>query len=416
MTAPAFDPRPLVEPVDRAAARAYVQELRRTGRAPSGPGAVGIVVGIVVGSVFLFMFGSVFVGIFGTMLSLVSTSQGGFAGLFAVVPIVFLLLVLAGIGFAVWRLARGGSAERWYRLDRFAQANGMSWHPVSANPPLPGMVFAQGSSRKATDVVRGTRPRFVEFGNYQYTTGSGKEQTTHHWGYVALKLSTPLPHIVLDATSNNALFGSNLPASFDKAQRLSLEGDFDRHFALYCPRGYERDALYLFTPDIMARFVDHAAALDVEIVDDWMFLYARRDFSTLDPATWAWLFSVVGAFLDKFAQWERWRDDRLTGAPSTPVATPDAGPDAVFARVDAHVAAVPADALADAPAVAQAGAGLPFAAPASALRPPPGVAAEGRRLKRGVPWPAVILFGAVLSFWLLMQTGVFGVILGSLLR
>ena len=52
---------------------------------------------------------------------------------------------------------------------------------------------------------------------------------------------------------------------------------------------------------------------DVEIVDDWLFLYAKRDFSTLDPATWAWLFSVVGALLGKLAQWERWRDDRLTG-------------------------------------------------------------------------------------------------------
>ena len=31
----------------------------------------------------------------------------------------------------------------------------------------------------------------------------------------------------------------------------------------------------------MARFIDHAAALDVEIVDDWLFLYGRR--AVLDP-------------------------------------------------------------------------------------------------------------------------------------
>ena len=128
---------------------------------------------------------------------------------------------------------------------------------------------------------------------------------------MAIKLDVPLPHIVLDARSNNGLFGSNLPATFDKDQRLSLEGDFDQHFSLYCPEGYERDALYLFTPDIMARFIDNAAALDVEIVDDWLFLYGKREFSGLDPATWAWLFSVVAALLDKFAQWSRWRDERL---------------------------------------------------------------------------------------------------------
>lgn len=40
------------------------------------------------------------------------------------------------------------------------------------------------------------------------------------------------------------------------------------------------DALYLFTPDIMARFIDNAAQLDVEIVDDWLFLYLQRPVST----------------------------------------------------------------------------------------------------------------------------------------
>src|ERR1044071_8257923 len=129
-------------------------------------------------------------------------------------------------------------------------------------------------SRRWTGRVRGTRPRFVEFGNYQYTVQSGKNSTTYRWGYVAVKLDVPLPNIVLDALGNNG-FGSNLPASFQRAQRLSLEGDLDQHFTLYCPEGYEQDALYLFTPDIMARFIDHAAELDVEIVDDWMFLYAK---------------------------------------------------------------------------------------------------------------------------------------------
>src|SRR5690606_410461 len=164
-------------------------------------------------------------------------------------------------------------------------------------------------------------PRFVEFANYRYTTGSGKNRTTHTWGYVAVKLDVPLPNIVLDARGNNTL-GSNLPASFSEDQRLSLEGDFDRYFTLYCPRGYEADALYLFTPDIMARFIDHAAEMDVEIVDDWMFLYMRRKASTTDAATWAWLFGTVGALMTKFDQWARWRDDRLRQAQAAPAPPP----------------------------------------------------------------------------------------------
>ncbi|GAA3919654.1 hypothetical protein [Microbacterium invictum] len=374
-----FDARPLTEPVDKAAARAYAQQLKNEGRVTSTAnwgGIVAIVIVFVVGFGMLSSFFSIAV----TMVS----SQGFGPGLgFSAMPLLFVLIVVAVIVTTVVRRFGGSRHERWYRLDRFARANGMQWHARSPAPPLPGMVFDLGRDRTATDIVRGDRPRFVEFGNYRYTTGSGKNETTHHWGYIAVKLSSPLPHIVLDAMGNNGLFGSNLPASFDKDQRLSLEGDFDKYFALYCPRGYEADALYLFTPDIMARFIDNAAALDVEIVDDWLFLYAKREFSTLDPQVWAWLFSVVGALLDKFAQWERWRDDRLTA----PAAVHAAG----------TPAAVPATSPAGTPA------SIPFAAPTTALRPPPGVAAPGRRLARGIPWKTFLVMGIVIVVFVLMQ-------------
>lgn len=39
---------------------------------------------------------------------------------------------------------------------------------------------------------------------------------------------------------------------------LSLEGDFDRYFTLYCPGDYERDALYVFTPDLLALLIDES--------------------------------------------------------------------------------------------------------------------------------------------------------------
>ena len=366
-----FDPTPLTEPVDRATVKAYRAQLIASGRAPRGSGAAGIVLGVVAALFFGFTLLNTVVG------AIVSASQGGGFGSFAV------LLVIGSVGVgATLLIVRGvrGSAERWYRLDRFAQANGLTWYPQSVAPSLPGMIFGQGSSRQANDIVRGERPRFVEFANYRYTTGSGKNKTTHRWGYVAIKLASPLPHIVLDAVGNNALFGSNLPRVFDKDQRLSLEGDFDRHFALYCPQGYEQDALYLFTPDIMARFIDHAAELDVEIVDDWLFLYAKRDFSTLDPNTWAWLFSVVGALLDKLGQWERWRDDRLA-APSVPMTQDAAG-----------------------------AASLPFTPPAQVLRPPVGVAPQGRRLQGGVPWVAIVAVGVFAVVFFAFQAGFFGLL------
>ncbi|GAA3028667.1 hypothetical protein [Microbacterium dextranolyticum] len=391
-----FDARPLTEPVDRATARAYVRELRRTGRAPR-QNPVAVVLAVTLGAVMLVMFLSVF-GAITAVVAGAARSAGG--GLFAAVPFFFLLVLLAIVVLVVVRVVRAANGARWYRLDRFAQANGMTWYPEANDPPLPGMIFGVGHSRRATDIVRGERPRLVEFANYSYKTGSGKNETTSTWGYVAVKLATPLPHIVLDATGNNSVFGSNLPASFDRHQRLGLEGDFDRYFTLYCPAGYERDALYLFTPDVMARFIDTAAALDVEIVDDWLFLYTSREASTVDPATWAWLFSVVRAILDKLAQWERWRDDRL-----------DSGAREVR-EVSSMVAGAPSD---PAGAGIPVSVGLPFAAPTAALRPP-GVAAPGRRLRQGVPWRFIVLGAGVLLLFVLTQMGAFAGILGAVLR
>ena len=358
-----FDSRPLTEPVDAAAVRAFTADLRtRQTSTTSASTIIGIVAAGIAGVVVL--------PIIVTVIVSLAAATGSPVG--AAIPLVLIGLVIVGVVIMILVGVRNAQATR-YRLSRFAQANGMTYEPKVADPPLPGMIFSLGRSRQSTDLIRGTRPRFVEFGNYQYTVQSGKNSTTYRWGYVAVKLDVPLPNIVLDAQGNNG-FGSNLPASFQKEQRLSLEGDFDRYFTLYCPEGYERDALYLFTPDIMARFIDNAAQLDVEIVDDWLFLYTQRKVSTLDPATWAWLFGAVGALLTKFDQWARWRDERLL------IESPDA---AATASAGSH----------------SAGAQLPFAPPVGLLTPPPGVAPQGRRLKRGGAWlPIVVMIGFVV-FW-----------------
>lgn len=373
---PSFDARPLVEPVDKAAVKAWNEELRRRG---GGNGwGQGCLIAFMIGFCAIFLV--VGLGMIPVMLSF--SHHGSVFGLlvplmFLAVPTVMIVLLLRGV--------IGGRKDTAYRLDRFARANGMHFLPDTADPKLPGMIFNRGSKRQALLRVRGERPRFVEFANYRYTTGSGKEQTTHRWGYVAIHLDTPLPHIVLDALGNNSVFGSNLPTTFDRGQRLSLEGDFDQHFALYCPQGYERDALYLFTPDIMARFIDHVGQLDVEIVDDWLFLYTKRDVSTLDPATWAWLFSVVSALMGKLTQWGRWRDERLAEA-----AAPAGG-----APVDPTAA-------------------LPFQQQGM-ITPPPlalaprGVAEPGQRLKKSWSWASVILAVAMLA-WVAVD------VLGTLLR
>jgi hypothetical protein len=70
-----------------------------------------------------------------------------------------------------------------------------------------------------------------------------------------------------------------------------------------------------------------------------------------------------------------------------------------------------------APGSSMDAAALPSAAPAGLLRPPPGVAAPGRRLRRGIPWTAIVVLGIFAVLWLFPQIlGFFGALIGGFLR
>jgi hypothetical protein len=335
-----FDARALLTPPDPRAAKAFTAQLRTEGKLP-GMGA----------AIAAYAIALAFIGGVGVVIIL---------GILFLIPIGLGLGGLA-VAWFVGQKAQRTQEDRRFRLEGFSRDVGMEYVPAVPAPPLPGVLFGIGSDRTGYDILRGREPRFVEIGNYAYTTSDGKNTHTSRWGYIAIRLDVPLPHIVLDAVGNGVKLGL-----WERGQRLSLEGDFDRYFHLSCPEGYERDALYLFTPDVMARFIDNASALEVEIIDDWMFLYSPDELSTLDPARWAWAFAVVSALLDKLDQWGRWRDDKL--------------------RADAPV-------VQPAVATAPAGPAVPAATPAPmTFTPAPvGVAPPGQRLKRSKAWLIALL-------------------------
>jgi hypothetical protein len=350
-------PSPAVKPIDYSAltepiTSAQVADFRRQAKASglvSGSANVISIASIVLLSVFGLFF-VLFAG--GALITFAVNSitfglQGGSAfGL--VIP----LLVVVGFAFVVVTQVRrvtgaGGPWRRMYRLSGFAAANGLGYLPKSGDPGFGGMIFGQGDNRGCSDRVFRNGGRRIDIANYSWTTGSGRDRTTHAWGYLALQLDRRLPNMVLDAKSNNTLFGSDLPISFARDQKLSLEGDFDRYFTLYCPKEYERDALYVFTPDLMALLIDNSAQFDVEIVDDWMFLYSNTPLNIVDAATMNHLFRIVDTVGTKtLGQTERYSDDR----------------------------------------VGSAGANM--------------VAPQGRRLRHGVPIAGIVVIVAFAAFWL----------------
>ncbi|QYF72376.1 DUF3137 domain-containing protein [Cryobacterium sp. PAMC25264] len=211
---------------------------------------------------------------------------------------------------------RRGTPSRHYRLARFAADNGLSYEsgPVIVTHVKP---WADRGVLRLTRVMRPVSQRSIEFANYELRAGAAGTGGARFGGFCAVRLSTRLPHILLRAQDGPA-DQFTLAALPDRAQRLSLEGDFDDHFTLYCPEEYERDALYLFTPDVMARLIDRVHGFDVEIIDDWLFFVSSRDVVTLDPLAWQGLYDAVAALSDKIGRWERWRDDRLPSVPRVP--------------------------------------------------------------------------------------------------
>lgn len=210
------------------------------------------------------------------------------------------------------------------RLYKFAVRNKGAFIQKKHNPAYAGMIFDEGHSREIDSAF--IFPGRAELGNYTYVTGGGKNRSTHHWAYIKVKLPRKLPHMVLDAKKNN-IFGkfSNLTDTFDQSQTLSLEGDFNEHFTLYAPKQYERDALYVFTPDVMARLIDNGSAYDMEVIDDELFIYKSGKINLASETELRSLLAIVDAIgTDLRDQTDYYADERVGDRTQNIIAAPGA--------------------------------------------------------------------------------------------
>ncbi|WP_157001855.1 hypothetical protein [Agromyces laixinhei] len=133
------------------------------------------------------------------------------------------------------------------------------------------------------------------------------------WHYLAVELPSPLPHLLLDATSNGRISG-DLPVGFERAQRMSLEGDFDRWFRVYSPETYGTEALYVLTPDVMAVLIDAAHRYDVEIVDDTLVFFIPRAADFSEAETWEAAHAILATVVPRIiANSRRYFDERVPG-------------------------------------------------------------------------------------------------------
>jgi hypothetical protein len=141
-------------------------------------------------------------------------------------PLIFAALVIGGM----W-LSRRERQRRRAAALAFTQAHGWTF-----TEEVPALVarwrsapFGQGRRQRATNVITGAfHGRQIVSFDYQYTTGSGKNQTTWAYHVVALSLPVPLPWLQLSPDGAGAavdkLFGGQdvefESEAFNKAWRV----------------------------------------------------------------------------------------------------------------------------------------------------------------------------------------------------
>lgn len=179
------------------------------------------------------------------------------------------------IGLILSGLVIGGAVlfyvienKRQKSISAFAQANNLAkLDSAYLMQLIPPSLRGVGRQQKAVNgFALPIAGRIVVVFEYSYTTGSGKSRKVHNFSLAAFNTKESYPHIFLDGKIN----GVNSEFSVD--QRISLEGDFDKHFQLYAPEGGRVAALAILTPDVIQTMIRAAWAYDVEIVDRTVFL------------------------------------------------------------------------------------------------------------------------------------------------
>jgi hypothetical protein len=156
-----------------------------------------------------------------------------------------------------------------------ALVKGRSWILGKVAAPKLTQYFQFTNDGGIMDFLSAFGGKDWKYADYRYVhVSNGRRQTAwrkgseKYFSILELKLNRKLPHIFFDSATH----GFQYKPLLDKAQRTSLEGNFDQYFTTYFPPNYHIDARSIISPEVMAAIMD-AGTNDVEIymVIDYTF-------------------------------------------------------------------------------------------------------------------------------------------------
>ncbi|HEU4830822.1 MAG TPA: hypothetical protein VFS65_01470 [Candidatus Saccharimonadales bacterium] len=168
------------------------------------------------------------------------------------------------------------------RFRRFAEDNGWVYEKSPALIKGKGSIFNNGTERTTSGLLRSqSSPEFM-LGQQRYVTGVGRGRSSFNWTFVTIETNANLPHIVLDAKTNNGkIFGaqlfSNLPEVYGKEKKVSVNPELDALYDVYgTGETVGSDIATIFTPSIVSRLRTLKGVYDFEVVDGVVYAYSDK--------------------------------------------------------------------------------------------------------------------------------------------
>ena len=217
----------------------------------------------------------------------------------AIIPIAILVIIFAAIGLAAW-MHSVNEKKRVSRLEEVAQELGLEFYPTGLTELLERLasfsLFNQGYDRQIKNLIQGeTGEVNLALFDYQYTTGSGKEKSTHR-ATVATISSTNLncPDFLIRPENFFDRIGSMIGFQ---------DIDFDSHPAfskLFVLQGSNEESIREFMrPEILNYFENHPG-ISVEGNGGMLIFYRGR--TRVKPDQWkehfAQAYEVFGVIVD----------------------------------------------------------------------------------------------------------------------
>jgi hypothetical protein len=233
----------------------------------------------------------------------------GRSDILAVSPILGVFVVgytlLAAVGF-VWYAVE---LSRRVKIAAFAWRNGWAYADTLERTQRPGAAFTRVVRGRERSVVACDDPRMPFELGIHHSVARGDQRATiqRPFAFIELPLPSSVPHIVLANRRRSIIPTLGLGRG---AARMDLEGEFAKVFRLIVPEGYQQDALYIFTPDLMARVLDLGSGAEIELVSDRLFVYLPAGTRFDRPATMAAALVLAEEFHRRFAaRTALYRDD-----------------------------------------------------------------------------------------------------------